>query len=435
MRTNFRRLELIIAAAMMAAWSGSAARVQASSPASLGVRGRVNANVSVAASGRFVAVVWSATDTAGAEDIEAATSRDAGATFSPAVRVNQAAGSARVGGEQPPRVSLVARRTGDPAIAVVWTATGAKGTRLVSARSDDGGRTFTGEAVVPGSDAPGNRGWESVATDPLGHFDVLWLDHRDAAEAGAGDMAHHMDHASSASMQMDSVAKAQLSKLYFASVGTSTPGRAVAAGVCYCCKTGLAVGPDGAIYAVWREVYPGNIRDIAFTMSTDGGRTFSAPERVSEDKWAIDGCPENGPSLAVDRAHTVHVVWPTIVAGPAGSAGDLGLFYAESKGGGKFSARQTVPSVGTPRHVQIVEAPDAKLLIAWDEADAHGRRIAFAAGTPGPNGRVAFARQVISALGDASFPAIAETPQGILVAAAGGGDADTSIRVVRLAVK
>ena len=73
-------------------------------------------------------------------------------------------------------------------------------------------------------------------------------------------------------------------------------------GVCYCCKVAMATAADGAIIAAWRHVYAGNIRDIAFTISRDGGRTFAAPQRLSEDRWQLAGCPDDGPALAVDGA-------------------------------------------------------------------------------------------------------------------------------------
>ena len=57
--------------------------------------------------------------------------------------------------------------------------------------------------------------------------------------------------------------------LLFAGTVTGS-ARALTSGVCYCCKTSLAIA-DGSVYAVWRHVYPGNMRDIAFTVSRDGG--------------------------------------------------------------------------------------------------------------------------------------------------------------------
>jgi hypothetical protein len=400
----------------------------AAAPLWLGVVGRANANVSLAADGRFVTAVWSGSTREGA-DIYAAVSRDAGITFSLPVRVNSAPGGARVNGEQPPRVSLVARTSGDPTIVVVWTAKGSTGTALMTARSLDGGRSFGRDGIVRGTDAAGNRGWEAIATDKNGRVSAVWLDHRDTAPSGSsGGMAQHAEHHTSASAQIDRVAQAQLSKLYFGILGGSTPPRAVTGGVCYCCKTSLAAGPDGALYAAWRHVYPGNVRDIAFTVSRDGGQTFAAPVRVSEDKWAIDGCPENGPSLAVDAERRVHVVWPTLVPGARGGADTLGMFHAMSHDGRQFTLRQTVPTEGVPRHVHVAAAPDGSIVLVWDEAIAGGRRVVFARGSIEASGRVRFRRQTLTALGPASYPAVAVAAEGAVVAASAGGATDSTIR-------
>jgi hypothetical protein len=124
-----------------------------------------------------------------------------------------------------------------------------------------------------------------------------------AAHAARGSGAAHQHD-----LARDGVAMAQKSGLYYASIAASVSlERQLTTGVCYCCKTALAAGPDGAVYAAWRHVYPGNLRDIAFTMSQDGGRSFSIPIRVREDGWAINGCPDDGPAMAADTAGTVHL--------------------------------------------------------------------------------------------------------------------------------
>jgi hypothetical protein len=57
---------------------------------------------------------------------------------------------------------------------------------------------------------------------------------------------------------------------------------------------------------------PQNVRDMAFTESHDGGRTFSAPTRVSEDQWQIEGCPKMGRRLPWTPADKC-TSWPTLV--------------------------------------------------------------------------------------------------------------------------
>ena len=137
----------------------------------------------------------------------------------------------------------------------------------------------------------------------------------------------------------------------------------------------MAIGPDGAIYAAWRHVYPGDLRDIAFTVSRDGGKSFSAPARVSEDKWQINGCPDDGPAIAVDAGGTVHVVWPTVLT--AGAQPEGALFYASTRDGRQFTPRLRIPTLGSPRpqHPQIVVGPTGRIVIAWDET-VSGQRVA-----------------------------------------------------------
>src|SRR5262245_235702 len=135
---------------------------RAANERSWSVAGRASANVSMASAGAFVAAVWSASTSSGVTDVYVATSADAGETFSAPVRVNSVPGEARVNGEQPPRLALNLRSAGPPEIVVLWTAKGSAGTRLLTARSVDGGRTFASSALVPGTDAAGNRGWEAI---------------------------------------------------------------------------------------------------------------------------------------------------------------------------------------------------------------------------------------------------------------------------------
>ena len=139
---------------------------------------------------------------------------------------------------------------------------------------------------------------KAIAIEPSGRVDVVWLDHRELA-SDSKVAASHRDHAAKPKDKPDGVAMAQKSKLYFASLDGTVAPRAVTGGVCYCCKTALVSGAWGKVYAAWRHVYPGNLRDMAFTMSQDGGRTFAAPIRVSEDKWALEGCPDDGPAMAL----------------------------------------------------------------------------------------------------------------------------------------
>jgi len=394
-------------------------------PVNLAVDARANANPSIAANGSFVAITWSAA-TAAAMDVYAALSRDGGKTFSAPVRVNDVPGDARVNSELPPRVALIpaSAKGAAPSMVVVWTTKGAKGTRIVSARSTDGGKTFSPAKDVPGSDAEGSRGWESTAVDSKGRVLVMWLDHRDA-----GAMHHDSSKAAAPMPKGDPTEKAALSKLYFASLDgkTSTP---ITKSVCYCCKTSLVASGDD-VYGVWRNVYAGSQRDIAFTFSKDGGKTFAAPVKVSDDGWHIDGCPENGPAVAVDASHRVHVVWPTPPDGKNGTP--LGLFYASSSNAKAFGARAQIPTLGAAAHGQVVIDASGNPVVAWDEIVNGTRHIALARVRANGSAAPLFTSiESPDSAPDRGWPVLATAGKETLVAWVAGAGVGNAIRVTAL---
>jgi hypothetical protein len=394
----------------------------------LGIRGRSNAHASIATNARFVAIAWGAAAAGGGTDVYVATSRDGGASFGREARVNDQTSQANLAGEQPPRVSLVQGPGDRLDVVVVWTAKSASGTRLLSARSNDSGQSFARPVALPGSEGSGNRGWHATASTHDGRVVAIWLDHREQAPkpggAAAGDHAHHNNHG-------DGVARAQLSKLFFAPLDASA-ALPITGGVCYCCKTAIATAADGSIYATWRHVYPGNVRDIAFSVSNDGGRTFAPPIRVSDDRWVLDGCPENGPAIAVDGRRRVHIAWPTLVAGRTpGGEPTLALFHAISVDGRHFSPRQEIPTEGVPRHPQIAIGKNGHILVVWDEQGG-GRRVALGRGVETGTGAIRFSRRVLSDGAPGSYPAVAATADGAVAAWTSGPAERSTLRVHRL---
>jgi len=396
----------------------------------LAVSGRRNANVSLAAQGSVVAAAWAASLPGGPTDIYAALSSDNGTTFSPPVRVNAKAGDTRITGEQPPKVALLARAGAMPVVIVVWTS-GDPGTAILVARSNDGAQTFGPSTVVPNGQAPGLRGWESITVDAHGAVQVLWLDHRDAFTAEAAAAGHdHGGAGSSGAAKPGATATAEQSKLYFATLGDPTSGRPLLGSVCFCCKTSMVNRPDGVIYAAWRHVYPGGFRDMVFTLSRDGGRTFAPPTRVSDDKWQIDGCPEDGPSMAIDTRNQIHIAWPTLVAGVAGAVPSIGLFYARSLDGRLFSPRLRIPTEGVPHHPQLQVVGDS-LIAAWDELTGGARHVVVGRASIAAAAQADFSRHVVGGDQAGVYPALAVDGQGALIAWTATGE-NSSIRVSRL---
>ena len=398
---------------------------------SVGVVDRTNQHVSIASAGDLVTVVWAASKTGSGTDIYAASSQDAARTFSRPIRVNDASTPGDVNGEQPPQV-VVARSNTAAIVTVVWTSKSSTGTRLVTSRSTDAGKTFGAATIVTGTEAPGNRGWESIAVDSRGRVTALWLDHREMARAGQGGEHHHAEGAAPQPQPSvsDGAARAQASQLFVGSIGSDgIRTRAIGRGVCYCCKTALAVSANGTLFAAWRDVYPGNYRDIAFTSSRDGGQNFGEPVRVHEDGWQIDGCPENGPTLAIDGDQRAHLIWPTLVRDSGRST--LALFHMSTRDGRTFSARAPLPVAGPAYHPRIVTTASGSLVAAWDEVVDGKRRIRVARGKPDAQGRVSF--QIIeSATVQGQYPALAATSSGVIIAWAADARAASGISIARV---
>jgi hypothetical protein len=244
--------------------------------------------------------------------------------------------------------------------------------------------------------------------------------------AGAG--GHHHGHAATApgAPAVDGAAAAQRSALYYSD---GTGERELARGVCYCCKTALAPSGDGTLFAAWRHVYAANMRDIAFTVSRDGGRTFAPPARVSEDRWQLDGCPDDGPALAVDPGGTAHVVWPTVVTEPEPHKA---IFYASTQDGRSFTPRMRVsPMRRNVAHPQIALAPGGDMAVFWDEIVNARRRVfvsrggvrGFGAGEPLSDGTTA--SYAVPAYADGAF---------VVAWTEGAGDQSTIV-VRRIAVQ
>lgn len=417
----------VLVAAALLSWSPA---VNSTGDTTLAVSGRTNQTPWVVSDGSFVAVTWGARAEAGATDVYVAVSRDAGATFSKPVAVTL--GDARLGGELPPRVALARQpRGGDPHVVVLWTGRTDGRTTIRSARSTDGGRTFAPSVMLQSPTAVGDRGWPALTVDAAGTPHAIWLDHRGLVDPAATHQ--HAGHGQSTSKpeQRDGVAIAQKSGLYYAQAGGSAE-RELAKGVCYCCKTALVAGANGSVFAAWRHVYAGNIRDIAFMQSRDGGKTFGPAVRISEDGWQLDGCPDDGPAMVVDRNNVVHIVWPTVIGGanPEGA-----LFYTSSRDGRTFTQRQRIPTLGGPKpsHPQIAIDGAGQLYVAWDEVRAGVRGAAFRALTANAAGVATFGVVQTIADGTNSYPMLAARPNGLLAVWTSGAPdrATITARVIR----
>jgi Cu/Ag efflux protein CusF len=357
--------------------------------------GEATAMPSLAASGSRIAIVWTGTKN-GAMNVYAAVSEDGGVTFPVQTRVNDRDQDVSANVEQPPRVAVTATE-----IAVVWASkrTGAAAIRL--ARSKDGGRTFGRAITLHDPSLKGARGWQSLAAGPDGLLHAVWLDGRNA-----------MDHSSMPN------AGSPRQDVYAAVIDpdNKVTETQVAANVCFCCKTAVVAGNANRVLAAWRHIFPGSIRDIAMAVSADGGREFGPLARVSEDKWTIAACPEDGPALALDARETVHAVWPAVVSEgqPQGQSQKV-VFYASTADGRTFTPRVRLSASGQDEaaHPQIAGGRSGGLAAVWDEPHDGLRLVMFRPIWPG--GQSGIGRSLNTSI-TGSHPVIAPVADGFLVA-------------------
>ena len=126
----------------------------------------------------------------------------------------------------------------------------------------------------------------------------------------------------------------------------------------------------------------------------------------------LDGCPDDGPSLAVDSGGRVHIAWPTLVTGADGEPnGDL---LRHVVGRAELHASAAAPDQGTPHHPQIAWSR-GRVLVTWDELKGGTRQIVLASRSDEAPADESFSRQVVSGP-TRGYPAVSATDSRVLVA-------------------
>jgi hypothetical protein len=263
----------------------------------------------------------------------------------------------------------------DNSIYIGWTAKveseKTTATTLYLSVSRDGGKTFYSPVKVNDDSAPASHAMHSLAVGDDGKVFMTWLDERNIkteAKNVSGDgiieprkndlpnefrfvKAHHDSNKNSQNKTEESkTEKKEMShenvepnsEVFFAVSNdggkTFSKNLKISSEVCPCCKTNLAIDENGKIYASWRQVVGDNFRHIAVASSENNGEKFSNPVIVSDDQWQINACPVSGAPMRIDGENTLKIVWFT-----NGKAGSPGLYFSESKDGGKtFAARKAV---------------------------------------------------------------------------------------------
>lgn len=204
-------------------------------------------------------------------------------------------------------------------------------------QSFDEGKTWSTPKTLVNDTASFDQRYYDVALLPNNEVGVIWLDNRKTTDKeGSG--------------------------LYFA-VSEGRNGFAqekmISENCCQCCRTDLFVDSESNIHVLYRGIINDSIRDMVHIVSENGGKNFSAPKRISNDNWVINGCPHTGPSMTENK-EGLHFAWFT-------GGRNKGCFYTRSgDNGNSFIQPDRISPLGS--HPQIVSFPDGELLVTWDES-------------------------------------------------------------------
>lgn len=331
-------------------------------------------------------VLWAAHKAAG--HIAVSRSDDNGRSWANPVLVTREPEPTDTGGDARPKIATGARGE----LYLTWTRPLAQPYtgEIRFARSLDGGRTFSAPQVVHKDRQVITHRFDALAVNGAGQIFVAWIDKRDVAAKPA-----------------EKGAATGGASVYFAvsdDRGETFRGDfKVAERCCECCRVALAIREDGAATALWRHIFPPNVRDHGMATLFPDGRA-SAVRRATFDNWRLDACPHHGPALAAGADGALHGVWFTA------SAERRGVFYGVLEGGAAAPVRQ-VGAEGAG-HADIA-VRGSRVALAWVTPQAgrtHLRALRSADG-----GRTWRERELGSVAGPADHPKLVSRGDGFFV--------------------
>lgn len=275
------------------------------------------------------------------------------------------------------------------------------------ALSSDEGRAWSEPAWLHDDRSPTEHGFPSLVAEG-DRLRALWLDGR-AAAAGDG-------HAHAGAMQLRT--------------RTLDPGGALGPEallderVCDCCPTAMA-RLAGRTWLAFRDRSEDEVRDVVLASLDPPADLAAVPDLA--DGWWIDGCPVNGPALAVS-GEALGLAWFT-------AEGERARVRAvrSDDGGASFSAAVELPCEEPFGSVSAAFDPQGRLVVTWLESGSDGLEDVWRMARVGVDGGTSVAWDLAAAPpGRAGgIGRLVPADGGLLFAWTGGGDAG-GVRSMRI---
>ncbi len=223
------------------------------------------------------------------------------------------------------------------------------GGKLYYTISQDSGKTWSPEHLVVADPKATSLSFYDIALLKNGELGMSWLDNR---------------------RKLDPEHKG---KCLFYGQTKDTNGfviqKPIAGSTCECCRTEIFVDSNGVIHVAYRNIIEPDekgfdgygfmeIRDMYYLKSTDNGKNFTKPMRLSEDNWHVNGCPHTGPSLAYN-GQKLAGIWFT------GVQNKSGIYYTDKEiKDTLFGHKKRITIEG--RHPQMVSL-DGNFYVVYEE--------------------------------------------------------------------
>ncbi len=192
--------------------------------------------------------------------------------------------------------------------------------------STDGARSFSPPVTIVDQGKLSGRAFQGLDVSGDGKIYVAWLDSPAKRDAN-GTLVGDPSRPSTVSFSRSTDGGRSFGPSVVVSVQTPCP----------CCNVNVLAGQGDEVFVSWRDAYTSaankSIRDIAVARSADGGQSFGAPVRVHDDMFELNGCVHVGAPMAIDGKGRIHIAWYTSKKEVAG------MYYSVSSDRGRsFSA-------------------------------------------------------------------------------------------------
>ena len=227
-------------------------------------------------------------------------------------------------------------------IAVHWSTKGAArfgAGPMVTAVSDDAGRTWRLGPNPADDDSGGAQNFADMTADADGTFYVAWIGSHDGPAGRSLGVARSTDFGA-----------------------TWEQSQLVDNSSCACCWNRMVTSRAGAVQVLYRDH---GIRDMALASTNDAGTNWTLNGTVGAFNWEFSGCPHVGGGLAVawdnEGAEQLHaLVW-------TGHDKRHGLYWVRSRDAGITWTAPLRMGGELARHADLRGAGQT-VLAAWDEA-------------------------------------------------------------------